>query len=284
MNDFNFNKKIKRILMKKNIRLSPSKSQYILLDKEILNQEVDVCKVSEEDEVVEIGAGVGNLTKLLAEKSKKVIAVENDKQLTLILKNELKDYSNVEILREDVLKLENSIFDNRKIVSNPPYHISSPILMKILQSKYKCCAITFQLEFGERLVASPGSNEYSRLTLRANYKAAIQFIRIIKKDKFYPVPKVDSVLLKIIPKEPIIKVDDEEKYFRLVNKLFNHKNQLLKKVIRNELKKRDISRDILDRIVDGLPFKEIRIRNLDHMKLKEIYEYLNNLDDELKIF
>jgi len=268
--------RIKNIIIRNNIRLSTLRSQHFLINENIIKKEVEVGDVNRKDTIVEVGAGIGNLTKYLAERAKKVIAIEKDARFVQILKNELKNYDNVEIINEDILKLENSIFDNHKIISNPPYHISSPLLVKILESNYQICIITLQWEFGQRLIAKPNTSNYSRITIKINYNAEVKFIRKISKNNFYPVPKVDSVLLKIVPKTPIVKIDNEKPYFQIINFLFNHKNQQLQKVIKNKLRKKGVDMSIINKKINRLPYKELRVRELDHFKLKDIYNYIYN--------
>ena len=275
--------KIREILKNNQIMLSNLKSQHFLISEVILREELIVGNVNNKDEIVEVGAGIGTLTKLLAESAKKVIAVEKDEKLIPLLKNELKDFENVEIINEDILKLDNTVFNNRKIVSNPPYHIVSPLLMNILDSKYQICVITLQLEYGNRLKTNVGSSNYSRLTVRMNYNSEVKIIHKIGKENFYPVPRVDSVLVKIEPVQPIVQITNKKLYFSIINELFIHKNQLVRKVIKNKFRKLNINPEIIYQFLNNLPFKEARIRNLDHPKLKEIFGYITN-NDELKIY
>ncbi|MHA1695009.1 MAG: 16S rRNA (adenine(1518)-N(6)/adenine(1519)-N(6))-dimethyltransferase RsmA [Candidatus Helarchaeota archaeon] len=273
---------IRSILKSNGIKLSKLKSQHFLINKDILLKEVEAGNLVSNDRVIEIGAGIGNLTRILAEKVKHVTAIEIDKELVKILRKELIEYNNVEIVNENVLKLEDSIFKNKKIISNPPYNISSPLLLKIIRSQYKDCVITFQLEFGQRLFAKPNSANYSRLTVRVNYNTNIKYIMNISRKNFYPIPQVDSILLKIMPKTPVIHVENEDRYFYLVNKLFNHKNQLVQKVMKNRLKRMKLDRKFIDNFIEKLPYRELRVRNLDNSKIKEIFDYLNEYNTELK--
>ncbi|MHA1310441.1 MAG: 16S rRNA (adenine(1518)-N(6)/adenine(1519)-N(6))-dimethyltransferase RsmA [Candidatus Helarchaeota archaeon] len=273
---------IRSILKSNGIKLSKLKSQHFLINKDILLKEVEAGNLVSNDRVIEIGAGIGNLTRILAEKVKHVTAIEIDKELVKVLRKELIEYNNVEIVNENVLKLKDSIFKNKKIISNPPYNISSPLLLKIIRSQYKDCVITFQLEFGQRLFAKPNSANYSRLTVRVNYNTNIKYIMNISRKNFYPIPQVDSILLKIMPKTPVIHVENEDRYFYLVNKLFNHKNQLVQKVMKNRLKRMKLDRKFIDNFIEKLPYRELRVRNLDNSKIKEIFDYLNEYNTELK--
>ncbi|MBD3230682.1 MAG: ribosomal RNA small subunit methyltransferase A [Candidatus Lokiarchaeota archaeon] len=276
--------KIQRILHENKIKLSRLKSQHFMINKEILKEMVGAGSDLGGEEIVEIGAGIGNLTKFIAKTAKKVIAVEKEEKFIPLLKNELEEFNNIEIINEDILNLDKAIFLDRKIISNPPYHISSPLLMKILDSDYKLCVMTLQLEFVERMVGESGGSDYSRLTLRVNYNSKVEILRKISKNNFYPSPKVDSALVRIQPKTPIVEVDDKRFYFSLINQLFNHKNQLVRKVIKNRLKKTELPSSTIEHFRDKLPYKKLRVRELDHYKIKEIFNYINTEYNELKRF
>jgi 16S rRNA (adenine1518-N6/adenine1519-N6)-dimethyltransferase len=273
---------IREILRENQIRLSTLKSQHFIINENLLEEEVEVGDLRKGDEVVEVGSGIGNLTKLLASKSRKVICVEKDEKFIPILKKELKEFNNLQIINEDILNLDIIIYSGRKIISNPPYHISSPLLMQIIDSEYKLCVITLQLEFAKRLVANPGDSDYSRLSVRMNYNSEVKIIRKVGKGNFYPMPKVDSALVSIKPAQPTVDISDKEFYFSLINNLFNHKNQLVRKVFKNKLKKTEMDKKTLNDLIFGLPHKKKRVYNLGHSELKDIHDHIINFNEELK--
>jgi len=274
--------KIRDVLNKNRIALSKYKSQNFIINTNILTTELKAGEINKNDEVVEIGAGIGTLTKLLAQNARKVIAIEKDKKFIEILNEELSHFDNIEIINEDILKINSEIFENRKIISNPPYNISSPLVVKILESSYKLCVMTLQYEFARRLIAKPGSDDYSRLTVKALYNADIELLNIIDRRNFYPAPKVNSVIIRITPKRPTVELENEELYFKIVNYLFNHKNQQVQKVLKNKLRKAGIEIERIYKIIENLPHNNLRIRDLNHDQLKEIVDYLTNSNEDLK--
>jgi len=181
--------------------------------------------------VLEIGAGDGRLTEELAAKigkSGKLVAVELDDQLAFSLQQKFASSKNVKILHDDVLDVN---FESYPYVfGNLPYYLSTPILLKTLQSNFEHAVFMLQAEFGERLVASPGSKEYSRLTLTLQSKATAEIVDFVPKECFDPIPKVDSVLVHIQPKP-------EKERFELdhaiVTAAFQHPNQNLRKAFKH---------------------------------------------------
>lgn len=194
----------------------------------------EYAQLSKDDAVLEIGAGDGRLTVLLAEKSGKVIAVEKDGNLVELLKKTIdeKKIFNVEIIHGDAMKMDFPRFS--KVVSNLPYQISSPITFKLfgLMDKYKwsVAILTYQKEFAQRFFAKPCEKNYSRLTAAVNYYCSAEKLENVSKGKFRPQPKVDSMMVKIVPKEQPFEAD--EIFWSAVAKLFQHK----KKVVRAALK------------------------------------------------
>lgn len=198
--------------------------QHFLTDKKILEREVEYAELSKNDIVLEIGAGDGRLTELLAEKAK-VIAIEKDRRLIEILKK--KNLRNVKIIQADALKIDFPKFN--KIVSNLPYQISSPITFKFFEYKWDLAILTYQKEFGERFIAKPGEKNYSRLTVAVNYYCKPEILEKVPKEKFYPKPKIDSVIVKLTPKKPEFGTDDF--FWELVKSLFQHKKKLIKNAL-----------------------------------------------------
>ncbi len=203
--------------------------QHFIKSESLLKEIADYAHISKNDVVVEIGAADGRLTKYLTG-ARKVYAVEIDKKL--IPKLEARKFENVEIINKDVLEFEFPKNVN-KIIGNLPYEISSPITEKILLFlnsqlhsgvKNLLAILMYQREFAERMTAFPGIKDYSRLSVLVNYYADCEIIKSISKGVFRPLPKVDSSLVKLIPKD--VKRDDS--LFEVVRMLFTHKN---KKVI-----------------------------------------------------
>ena len=209
-------------------KMTTKLGQHFLKREDLLRKIASYLKISNDDVVLEIGAAYGNLTKYLT-KAKKVYAVELDKKLFPRLVENMKQYSNVECINKDVLELEFPSKVN-KIIGNLPYEISSPVTEKILKflNKQKrsdvdevIAVLMYQKEFAERMTAFPGLKDYSRLSILSNYYADVELLKTIGKSEFRPAPKVDSELVKVVPKG----VEENPELFKTAKLLFTHKNK-----------------------------------------------------------
>jgi 16S rRNA (adenine1518-N6/adenine1519-N6)-dimethyltransferase len=243
-----------KILKENDIRLDRRKGQNYLIDSNILNKIVDYADLSTEDTVLEIGAGIGTLTIPLAERAKKVIAVEQDPKIASVLSRRLQELNilNVEVIVADAVKTEFPPFN--KVVSNLPYKISSPITFKLLEYDFDFAVLMYQLEFAQRMVAKHGESNYSRLSLMLHFCADIKMLFEVSKHAFFPNPKISSAVIKLIPDK---KAEIDEFFTKASRALFQHK----KKKVRNAL---------LD------SFHEIA--NMDKKEAKEI---VSKLDENL---
>lgn len=246
---FNINEKIgtlsktKEILKKNNFVLKKSLGQNFLTDIFVLEQIINSAQVSENDCVLEIGAGIGSLTQLLAENSKKVIAVEIDTKLIPILKDNLKDYDNIEILNADILKLdiaklivEKNNGKQIKVVANLPYYITTPIIMGLLEQKLAIESITvmIQKEVAERMQALPSTKDYGALSLAVQYYSKPEIVAEVSAECFVPKPNVNSavICLKILS-QPTTKVKDELLLFKLIKIAFSQRRKTLANCLNN---------------------------------------------------
>lgn len=198
--------------------------QVFLLDESIFERECRYANLCAKDIVLEIGAGDGRLTKFIAKRAKKVIAVEKDRTLAELARYFLQEYEDkVEIVEGDFLEMELPRFN--KIVANIPYSISSKILERIFSCEWELAVMTFQLEFARRFLAKPGERNYSRITLLVNYHAIPEILEVIPKSKFHPRPKVDSVIVRLRRKDskPL-----PREFWEMVKLLFQHKRKLVK--------------------------------------------------------
>ena len=182
------------------MHIKPKKSlgQNFLVDKNIQKKIIVYLEIKPDDIILEIGAGRGELTNLIAKEAEKVYALEIDNSLCGILKENLKSYSNVEIINRDILKFNlrayfRNLKQNLKVFGNIPYYISSPIIEHLFnyRNKIESIFITVQKEFAKRVTAIPGSKEYGSLSCFVQYYAKPKIIFNIKKASFFPVPKVD---------------------------------------------------------------------------------------------
>ena len=225
---------IKDLLNKCGIKPNKRMGQNFLIDESVLEKIISAAELSENDSVLEIGPGLGILTFALAKKAKKVIAVEKDKDLARILNNELriKNIKNVEIVHSDILKVHNSLFqihDSYKLVANLPYYITSPIIRMFLENppagkKPELMVLMIQKEVAERICAKLG--QMSILSIAVQFYARPEIISIVPKTSFYPQPKVDSAIIKILPKKILPKIDTE-KFFNLTRAGFSAKRKFL---------------------------------------------------------
>jgi len=211
------------------IRPSKRAGQHHVVDPTVLEKMMDHAHLSCEDVVLEIGAGIGNLTRLLAQRAGKVISIERDRWFVKILHGQLRDFSNVQIVHGDALSIELPKFN--KVVANLPYGISSDITFRLLERKFELAVLMYQREFAERLVAKPGSEDYSRLTVNAYYRAQVELLGEVPPEAFVPRPKVTSAIVRLRPREPPFEVKNEQVFFNVVRALFQHRRQRVRNAL-----------------------------------------------------
>ncbi len=231
-----------------------------MINVDILERIVTYASLTQDDVVLEVGAGLGFLTQLLSRKCKRVIAVEFDLDLIRILKEQLHGMPNVELIEGDILTASVPPFG--KFVSTPPYSISSPLLFWLLKQKFDCAVLTFQTEFAKRLVASVGSKDYGRLTVNTYFRAKAELLDYMPKEMFYPQPEVDSVVVRLRPREPPFQIVDEETFLELVRTLFTQRNKKVRNAIIPFLLKYGVKRENVLEMVNSLPFHDKRVRGL----------------------
>lgn len=218
--------------------------QNFLYDPSILKRIIQIAQLNKDDLIVEIGPGTGSLTLMLAERVKKVIAIELDDKLFEKLKIRLVEYKNVELIHGDALKYSYEDLPEFKVVANIPYYITTPIIFRLLKTRknLRSITLTLQKEVAERVVATPGGKDYGVLSIMVQYyaKPALKFI--IPKVAFRPVPRVDSAVLHIkILDKPSVIVKDEALFLRLIKTAFSQRRKMLSsslKSIRSDIKER----------------------------------------------
>lgn len=236
----------KFIMKKYNIRANKSLGQNFLISEQVVNEIVESSKIDKEDLVIEIGPGLGTLTKYLLEKAGKVIGIELDKKMVEILQDRFKLYNNFELYHEDVLKIdlkhlikkekENTNIKQVRIVANLPYYITTPIIMKLLEEKLDLESITvmIQKEVADRLIAIPGEKETGAITYAVYYFAIAEAILEVPKESFIPEPEVTSKVIKLnIRKEPPIEVQDKELMFKIIKSAFMQRRKTLINALNN---------------------------------------------------
>ncbi len=207
--------------------------QHFLIDSSVAKREVAYAKLTKNDVILEIGPGKGIITFLLAQQAKQVIAIEIDKYLVKQLRTVLPE--NVTLICNDALSVDFKTLPRyTKIVSNLPFEISSPIMFKFLQSNFSIAILIFQKDFAERLVACPGTKDYSRLTVGVSYKADCRILEDISRSCFSPAPSIDASIVEIIPyKRPKFTVENEQFFFNLTKQLFTHRRKKIRYTIKS---------------------------------------------------
>ena len=222
---------IKDVLSRHGFSFSKALGQNFLVNPSVCPKMAQACGADENTGVIEIGAGIGVLTKELAKRAKKVVSVELDTRLLPVLDETLSEFDNVEIVNADIMKLDlqkliEEKFSSMKVVvcANLPYYITSPVITMLLESKIPIESVTvmIQKEVADRLTAPVGSRDSGAVTVCVNYFSTPEKLFDVKRGSFMPMPKVDSAVIRLdIRKEPAVPVDDEKKFFRLVKAAFS---------------------------------------------------------------
>ena len=229
-------KETKFIMNKYHISANKNLGQNFLADDETVLGIVNTANISKDDLVIEIGPGLGTLTKELLEKAGQVTCIELDKRMIKILQDRFSMYNNFELINSDVLKVDlkeiikKSNMANTKIVANLPYYITTPIIMELLEERLEIETITvmIQKEVADRLVTKPGTGDTGAITYAIHYYSEPKKVLEVPNTAFIPEPKVNSSVIKLkILKEPKVKVEDEEKLFDLIKTAFMQKRKTL---------------------------------------------------------
>jgi len=234
--------------------------QHFTVNSDMLQRLVSHASITKDDIVLEVGAGLGFLTQLLSSKCKKVISVEVDPKIVSFLRKQLHSLQNVDLIEGDILKVSLPPFN--KVVSTPPYSISSPLLFRLLERKFDCAVLILQKEFAERLAASVGSKDYGRLTVTIYYRADVELLDYVPRTMFYPPPDVDSMMVRLKPRGSPFQVDDEEMFFELVRTLFTQRNKKVRNALIPFLRKREITGKEAVELADSTIYSAKRVREL----------------------
>lgn len=238
-------RRTKEIINRHGFSFKKSLGQNFLIDQNILGKIVDAANLDQSKGALEIGPGIGALTEKLAERAKKVTAVEIDQRLLPILDEVLEPYPHVDVVHGDVLKLDlASLFaaqfgdvDGVSVVANLPYYVTTPILMKLLEEKLPLehIVVMIQKEVAERMAASPGGKDYGSLSIAVQYYSEPELVCIVPPSVFIPQPNVASAVIKLtVRKAPPVQVDNEAFMFEVVQASFAQR----RKTIANNLKSR----------------------------------------------
>lgn len=247
-------KKMQDLLDKNEFRLKKQFGQNFIVDENIINNIISKAELNKDIMVIEIGPGAGSLTYKLATNSKNVLCYEIDTSLEPILKENLKDLDNVDVIFNDFLKadvkrdLEKYKFNKLYVVANLPYYITTPIITKIIEDEIPVdkIVVMVQKEVGDRFKAQPNSKDYNSLSIYLNYYYEISKLMDISRNIFIPKPNVDSIIVCFEKRSDKVKVVDEKLFFKLVRDAFKQK----RKNLRNNLKEYDL--DKIEKILNEL--------------------------------
>ena len=217
--------------------------QNFLIDSHVLDKIVSAAGITKDDFVLEIGPGIGTMTQYLAASARKVFAVEIDKALIPILEDTLKEFDNVQVINQDILKVdikklaeEHNDGKPIKVVANLPYYITTPIIMGLFESQVPIDSITVmvQKEVADRMKVGPGTKDYGALSLAVQYYAEPYIVANVPPNCFMPRPKVGSAVIRLTRHEkPPVEVADEKLMFRLIRASFNQRRKTLANGLNN---------------------------------------------------
>lgn len=233
----------KEIINKYSFAFQKKFGQNFLIDSNVLESIIRGAEITKDDFVLEIGPGIGTMTQYLCEAARQVVAVEIDKMLIPILEDTLSEYDNVEVINQDVLKVDiKSLAEEKnngkpiKVVANLPYYITTPIIMGLFESGVPIDSITImvQKEVADRMQTGPGSKDYGALSLAVQFYATAKVILNVSATCFMPRPNVDSAVIKLTRhKEPTVNVADEKLMFKIIRASFNQRRKTLVNGLKN---------------------------------------------------
>jgi 16S rRNA (adenine1518-N6/adenine1519-N6)-dimethyltransferase len=246
------------IVKKHGFKFTKSLGQNFLTDNSVLRDIVEGAEINKEDFVIEIGPGVGTLTRELLKSAKRVCAIELDAELIPILTEELKEFDNFTLVHKDAMKVDfNEIIGDEKsvkLVANLPYYVTTPIIAKLLNDEYKFKSLTvmIQKEVAERIASEPDSKDYGALSLLVQYYCDTNIIRRVGPGSFVPQPKVDSIVIRLDRlEEPRVKAKDIKLLFRVIRDAFNMRRKTLWNALKPiGLSKEDLAKAFEDAGID----------------------------------
>ena len=231
------------VLQKYHFNFQKKFGQNFLIDTHVLDKIIGAAGITKDDMVLEIGPGIGTMTQYLSCAARRVVAVEIDKNLIPILQDTLQDFDNVEVINEDVLKLDLAKLAQEKndgkplkVVANLPYYITTPIIMGLFENQVPVSSITVmvQKEVADRMQAGPGTKDYGALSLAVQYYASPYIAANVPPNCFMPRPKVGSAVICLTRyQKPPIQVEDEKLMFRIIRASFNQRRKTLANGMKN---------------------------------------------------
>lgn len=253
---------LRSLLERYGVRPSKSKGQNYLIDRRVAEREVEYLGITDQDRVLEVGPGFGILTSALLERTSKVTAVEIEEGAVRYLREA---FPQMDVIQGDFLEIEPPEFD--LFISNVPYSISSPLLFHLLGMDFKRAVIMVQREFAERMAASAGDSEYSRLSVNVFYRAECELLENVPRSRFWPEPEVDSTVVLLRPRPAPFPLRDEKHFLRLVDVLFQQRRKKIGTVLKQ---KRMLPEDRT-----GIPYLDERVERLTPAQIAELSDALS---------
>ena len=277
------------VLQKYNFNFQKKFGQNFLIDEHVLDKIIRAAEITKDDYVLEIGPGIGTMTQYLACAAREVTAVEIDRALIPILEDTLKEYDNVSIINEDILKVDIAALAKEKnggrpikVVANLPYYITTPIIMGLFESHVPLESITVmvQKEVADRMQVGPGTKDYGALSLAVQYYAEPYIVANVPPNCFMPRPAVGSAVIRLTRhQKPPVEVMDEKLMFRLIRASFNQRRKTLANGLKNsgEL---NLSKEVITAAIEKLgKVSSVRGEALD---LEEFARLTNIIKEEME--
>jgi 16S rRNA (adenine1518-N6/adenine1519-N6)-dimethyltransferase len=247
--------------------------QNFLIDGSVFPRLVTYGSISSNDVVLDVGAGFGSLSSLLAAKCRIVLAVEKDPSLASVLNKRFASAANVRIIKSDVLTADLPPFD--KVVSAPPYQISSPLLMWLFDRQFECAVLILQEEFANRLIAKVGTEDYSWLTVYTHSRGTVELLDAIPRSMFFPEPEVDSMIVRLTPLAHPLSFKNPRLFIQMLKHIFSERNKKLSNAAlpfaKNVLR---LSKEDAKQRLKKLAFCEERVRTLPPEAFGEVAHVL----------
>ncbi len=257
---------VKKILMERGVRAARSHGQYFLSDDRVAARMVEYAGVESGDVVLEIGAGLGSVTEKLVSKVKKVYAVEKDKELCEILREQYGNKeSKIEVIESDIMKIELPEFD--KVIASIPFSLSSPITYKLLlhNAGFGLAVLLYQKEFAQKLVAKPKSNLYGRLSVIVQALADVEIVEFVHRDAFYPSPNIKAAVVRLKEKEKEKRIVEEKKeFFEFVTTAFGHRRKKMRNIFKTKLPESSALEELDRRPEELSPEKFVKVKQYDY--------------------
>lgn len=270
----------KEIVDRYKFKFTKTLGQNFLVDDKVIEDLVNGAEITSQDFVIEIGPGVGTLTREILKKAKRVTAIEIDRDLIPILVEELKDFDNFQLMHKDALKIDyNEIIGEEtkvKLVANLPYYLTTPIIARLLNGKYDFESLTvmIQKEVADRIHAKPSTKEYGSLSLLVQYYCDTTVIRTVSPTCFLPRPKVESIIIRLDRlSKPRVKVNNEDLFFKVIRSSFN----MRRKTLPNGLKVLGFSKELIEQAFNASNIDVMR--RGETLSIEEFAMLANNIDE-----